>query len=83
MRTIPISKARAKLGRLFNEVVALRYPIRLTSRNSSAVLVSEDDWRAIAESLHRLSDSRFGKPRRRPTLIPIHGAPKTPSSPRG
>lgn len=55
MTTLTASEARSKLYRLIDEAAATHAPILITSKRSNAVLVSEDDWRAIQESLYLLS----------------------------
>jgi PHD/YefM family antitoxin component YafN of YafNO toxin-antitoxin module len=54
MKSIPVSKAR--LRDVFEFAVESRQPVRLTSHNSSAIVVSWEQWHAIEETLHRLSD---------------------------
>ena len=53
MNTIPVTKARAKLYGLMEE--ASQAPILITGKHSNAVLVSEQDWNAIQETVHLLS----------------------------
>jgi prevent-host-death family protein len=48
---ITASKARERLYRLLGEVAASREPVLITGRRASAVLVSEQDWRSIQETL--------------------------------
>jgi prevent-host-death family protein len=55
MPIITATKARAKLYRLINEVTLSHEPIIITSKRGNAVLISEDDWRAIEETLYLLS----------------------------
>lgn len=55
MRTITATEARKQLYRLLDEVGVTSAPIQITGRRSSAVLVAEDDWRSIQETLHLLS----------------------------
>jgi antitoxin YefM len=55
MDNITSSEARARLYGLLDEAADSRRPILITGRRSNAVLVSEDGWRAIQETLHRLS----------------------------
>ena len=57
MKSIPVSKAR--LASIFDEVVESRQPVRLTSHNSSAIVVGWEQWQAIEETLHRLSAPAF------------------------
>jgi antitoxin YefM len=55
MTTIKVSEARDRLGRLVDEASASHEPILITGKRANAVLVSEEDWRAIQETLHLLS----------------------------
>jgi antitoxin YefM len=55
MKTIPASKARETLYKLFDEVTVTNEPVQITGRRGAAVLVSEDDWRAIQETIYLLS----------------------------
>jgi prevent-host-death family protein len=55
MKSITASKARAKLYRLLEEATVTSEPIQITGKRANAVLVSEDDWRAIEETLYLLS----------------------------
>ncbi|MBM4285544.1 MAG: type II toxin-antitoxin system Phd/YefM family antitoxin [Deltaproteobacteria bacterium] len=55
MTTMKVSEARDKLARLVEEAAASHVPIVITGRRANAVLISEDDWRAIQETLHLLS----------------------------
>ena len=55
MTTLTVSQARAKLYKLLDETASSHHPIQITGKRSNAVLVSEDDWRAIQETLYLLS----------------------------
>jgi len=55
MTTLTASEARANLYRLIDETAASHQPIHITGKRSSAVLLSEDDWQAIQETLHLLA----------------------------
>jgi|UniRef100_A0A7C4ENV8 prevent-host-death family protein len=55
MPTITVTEARAKLYRLIDEVKLSHEPAIITSKRGNAVLISEDDWRAIQETLYLLS----------------------------
>ncbi len=55
MTTLTASQARAKLYKLLDEAASSHQPIQITGKRSNAVLVSEDDWRAIQETLYLLS----------------------------
>lgn len=51
MVTITATKARAKLYALIDEVADSHQPIQITGKRTNGVLVSEEDWRAIQETL--------------------------------
>lgn len=55
MTTVSITEARAKLYKLVDQAGTENEPILITGKRGNAVLVSEDDWRAIQETLHLLS----------------------------
>lgn len=55
MTTLTASEARANFYRLIDETAASHQPIHITGKRSSAVLLSEDDWQAIQETLHLLA----------------------------
>ena len=55
MKTITATRARANLYRLMEEAAVTSEPVQITGKRTSAVLVAEDDWRAIQETLHLLS----------------------------
>jgi prevent-host-death family protein len=49
------TEARKQLYKLLDDVAASHEPIEITGKRSNAVLVSEDDWRSVQETLHLLS----------------------------
>jgi antitoxin YefM len=53
--TLTASEARSKLYRLIDETAASHQPILITGKRANAVLVSEEDWRAIQETVYLLS----------------------------
>jgi antitoxin YefM len=55
MTTLSASEARKRLYNLVDEVKETHLPVQIVGKRSSAVLVSEEDWRAIGETLHLLS----------------------------
>ncbi len=52
MTTLSASEARKQLYNLVDEVKNTHQPIQIIGKRSSAVLVSEEDWRAIEETLY-------------------------------
>ena len=60
MTSISIAKARANLYKIVSDVNEYSEPITITNnRGENAVLVSEDDWRAIQETLYLNSIPRM------------------------
>lgn len=55
MATISATEARANLYRLIDEAAASHQPLLISGKRSNAVLVSEEDWQAIQETLFLLS----------------------------
>jgi prevent-host-death family protein len=55
MSTLTASEARANLYRLIDEAAESHVPIRITGKRNSAVLISEEDWSAVQETLYLLS----------------------------
>jgi prevent-host-death family protein len=51
MTTLSASEARKQLYNLVDEVKDTHQPVQIIGKRSSAVLVSEEDWRAIEETL--------------------------------
>ena len=51
MTTISATEARRRLYNLLEDVDDSHEPIHIAGRRHSAVLVSENDWRAIQETL--------------------------------
>lgn len=55
MTAITASEARANLYRLIDEAAASHQPLLISGKRNKAVLVSEEDWTAIQETLFLLS----------------------------
>ena len=55
MTTLTASTARASLYKLLDQTAASHEPVQITGKRSNAVLVSEEDWRSIQETLYLLS----------------------------
>ena len=52
MSTVNATNARRNLYRLIDDVNASHEPVTITGKSTSAVLVSEEDWKAIQETLY-------------------------------
>jgi prevent-host-death family protein len=55
MTTRTATEARANLYKLIDEVARTHEPVSITGKRHTAVLLSQDDWRAIEETLYLLS----------------------------
>ena len=55
MPPLTANEARAKLYRLIDEAAASHEPGVITGKRGNAVLISEDDWRSIQETLFLLN----------------------------
>ena len=54
MTTLTATEARANLYNLLDEVAETHQPVLITGKRANAILISEDDWRAIEETIYLL-----------------------------
>lgn len=55
MKSITATKARSNLYKLIDDTSDGHEPIQITGKRANAVLLAEEDWRAIQETLYLLS----------------------------
>jgi antitoxin YefM len=55
MTVLKASAARAKLYRLIDETAQSHEPVLISGKRRNAVLLSEEDWRSVQETLYLLS----------------------------
>lgn len=55
MKTISITEARNNIYALIDMLSIESEPIQITGKRGNAILISEDDWRAIKETLYLTS----------------------------
>ena len=55
MTILNATEARSRLYSLIDEAAETHQPIVITGKRGNAVLVSEEDWNAISETLYLLS----------------------------
>lgn len=55
MPTMTATEARSALYTLLDDIANTHEPILITGKRNNGVLISEDDWRAINETLYLLS----------------------------
>jgi len=55
MKTITATEARNNIYNLIDQAFDESEPIQITGKRANAILISEEDWRAIQETLYLLS----------------------------
>ena len=55
MATMKVSDVRANLYRIIDDAAESHEPLVITGKRGNAVLISEEDWNAIQETLYLLS----------------------------
>jgi prevent-host-death family protein len=55
MTTLTVSEARAGLYRLIDQAAESHKPVVISGKRANAVLISEEDWSAIQETLYLLA----------------------------
>lgn len=55
MPTLSATEARTKLYHLIDQAASSHEPILITGKRANAVLLAEEDWRSIQETLYLLS----------------------------
>lgn len=55
MISLTVTEARKKLYSLLDEVAASHEPVEIIGKRNSAVLIAQEDWRAIQETLYLCS----------------------------
>lgn len=61
MSNLSISDAQAKLPELIDQIAQSREPLMIAGQLSNAVLISEDYWRSIQETIYLLSVPDLGQ----------------------
>ena len=59
--TVTVTAARQNLFDLLKKSVKGHVPVRISSKNGDAVLISEDDYESLLETLELLSDPGMAK----------------------
>lgn len=55
MPTLSATEARKKLYNLIDQISATHEPVLITGKRGNAVIISEDDWRSIQETIYLLN----------------------------
>jgi prevent-host-death family protein len=78
MKSFSVSEASAKLEALMAAVEGSHQPILVTSEHGDSVLVSEDHWRGIQETLYLLSIPGMRDSIRKGRMEPLRKASSDP-----
>ena len=79
MNSMNASEAREKLYRLLDETAAAHEPVLITGPRSNGVLVGEEDWNAIQETLYLLSVPGMRESVREGLATPVEECEKEPA----
>ena len=71
MTTFTASAARIKLYKLLDQTATSHQPVQITGKRNSAILVAEEDWRAIQETLYLLSIPKMRESLRKGLKTPV------------
>jgi len=78
MTTLSASEARILLYRLLRQVAKTHEPVQITGKENNAVLVSEEDWRAVQETLYLVSIPKMRESIRRGLKTPVDKCSRDP-----
>jgi prevent-host-death family protein len=78
MTVLTASDARQRLYRLIDEVARSHEPVHIAGKRAGAVLLAEEDWRSIQETLHLVSIPGMRASIRRGLRTPIQKCRKEP-----
>ena len=78
MASIKVTEARSKIYRLIDEVNETHKPLVITGKRANVVLISEEDWMAVQETLHLLSIPGMRESIREGMETPVDGCSEKP-----
>lgn len=55
MKTITATRARQNLYKLLDEISESNEPTQITGKRNNCVLISEEDWKSLQETIYLLS----------------------------
>lgn len=71
MTTLTASKARVRMYKLLDKAAESHEPIQITGKRHNAILIAEEDWRAIKETLYLLSIPEMRESIRQGIKVPL------------
>jgi antitoxin YefM len=78
MTSLPVTRARSCLYQLLDDAAAHHEPIQITGKRANGVLISEEDWRSIQETLHLLAIPGMRESIRRGLREPLQKSSRKP-----
>ena len=78
MTTVKATDARTNLYKLLDRAAESHEPIQITGKRSSAILISEEDWRSIQETLYLLSIPGMRESIRKGIKMPVEKCSEKP-----
>jgi len=71
MTVLSTTEASAKLQAVLDDAASSHEPVQITGDNGNAVLIAEEDWRAIQETLYLLGISGMRESIRKGLKTPL------------
>ena len=78
MASVSVNEARERLDSLLDETAAAHQPVLITGPRSNAMLVDEEDWNAVQETLYLLSIPGMRESIRDGLAMPVEKCAKDP-----
>ena len=61
MNTINVTNARKNLYKIIKSINDSHEPIHITGKNGAVVMIAEEDWKSIEETLFLIADPKLRK----------------------
>ena len=71
MRSVSAEKVKTNFSKILDDAVSSHEPIHITGKKSHGILISEEDWRAIQETLYLLSIPKMRESIRKGLKTPL------------
>ena len=78
MPTLTATEARSKLYQLIDESASTHEPVLITGKRTNAVLLSEEDWKAVQETLYLIGIPGMPESIRKELKTPVKKCPDRP-----
>ena len=71
MRSVSAEKVKSNFSKILDDALASHEPIHITGKKAYGILISEEDWRAIQETLFLVSIPKMRESIRKGLKTPI------------